>query len=156
VGFVIFKGKNMATVKRVNGDSAAVVATDIDLNTDNQARAVTGIIAPGLTGRQVAFKINGFTGYCASSMALESGTNITSGNVGLVSRVLDVIQSRSIVTMYQVESTSAQISVLVENDAWTDATLQANIRALGSALGVYGNSSAAAATVSSTSGFKLA
>lgn len=145
---------------RVNGDATAVVATDIDYNTDGAARTASGIISPGLTGRITAYKINGFTGYAGSNLTLESGINRTNGNAGVVSRVLDVIQQRSTVVMYQVESASAQLSVLVERNAWTDADLQAYIRANianGSGnCGIYGNTVVSAATVVSTSGFKLA
>lgn len=142
---------------RVNGDSTAVVSTDIDYNTDGSARTATGIIALGITGRVTAYKINGFTGYAASNLTLESGMNRTSGNVGLVAQVINVIQQRNSIVMYQVESASAQLSVLVEHSAWTDGDLQAYIRAnIGATAGVFGNTSAAASTVSSTGGFKLA
>jgi hypothetical protein len=145
---------------KVNGDATAVVATDIDYNTDGSARTATGIIAPGLTGRPTAYKINGFTGYAGSNLTLESGVNRVNGNVGVVAAVLGVIQQRTTVTMYQVESASAQMSVLVEHNNWTDADLQAYIRAniangSGNA-GVYGNTVVSAATVASTGGFKLA
>ena len=149
----------LGTIK-VNGDATAVVATDIDGNTDSSARTATGIIAPGMTGRITAYKVNGFTGYAGSNLTLESGINRTTGNVGVVSRVLDVIQQRSTVVMYQVESASAQMSVLVEHSAWTDADLQAFIRANianGSGnCGVYANTTVTSANVASTAGFKLA
>lgn len=141
---------------RVNGDATAVVWTDIDGNTDGAARTATGIIAPGLTGRPTAYKIAAFEGYGASNMTLESGINRTSGNVGIVNQVLGVIQQRNIVTMYQVESSSGQISALVEHSAWTAAELQAYIRANITQLGVYGNTVVANVTVSSSGGFKLA
>ena len=141
---------------KVNGDSTAVVGTDIDGNEDNAARVATGIIAIGLTGRPKAYKINGITGFAASNLTLESGIHRGTGAVGLVAQMLNVIQQRNTVTMYQVENTSGQMSVLVEHSAWTDAELQTAIRALGNAVGVYGNSSVTSATVSSTNGFKLA
>ncbi len=141
---------------KVNGDATAVVATDIDLNTDGSARTATGIIATGLTGRPTAYKIAGVGGYAASNLTLESGVNRTTGNVGLVSQILGVIGQRNNVVMYQVESASAQLSVLVEHSAWTDAELQAYIRANITQLGVYGNSTVSSVTVSSTGGFKLA
>lgn len=141
---------------RVNGDATAVVWTDIDGNTDGAARTATGIIAIGLTGRATAYKITGIGGYAASNATLESGINRTSGNVGLVPQILGVIGQRDTVTMYQVESSSSQLSVLVEGNAWTDAELQAYIRANITQLGVYGNSTVSSVTVSSTGGFKLA
>lgn len=142
---------------KANGDTTAVVATDIEGNEDNAARIATGIIATGLTGHPTAYKINGITGYGASNLTLESGINRSSGNVGLVAQILNVIQQRNTVTMYQVESGSGQLSVLVESSAWTDADLQAYIRAnVGANQGVYGNSSTTGATVSSVNGFKLA
>jgi hypothetical protein len=142
---------------KVNGDSTAVAGFDIEGNTDNAARVATGIIATGLGGHPTAYKINGITGFAASNLTLESGINRSNGNVGLVARILDVIQQRNTVTMYQVESGSGQLSVLVENSAWSDAELQAYIRAnVGASQGVYGNSSTTGATVSSVNGFKLA
>jgi hypothetical protein len=141
---------------RVNGDATAVVWTDIDGNTDGAARTATGIIAPGLTGRPTAYKITGMGGYAASNATLESGINRTSGNVGLVPQIIGVIQQRNTVTAYQVESSTSQISVLVEHSAWTDSELQAYIRANISQLGVYGNSTVSSITVSSTGGLKLA
>ncbi len=143
-------------VTRVNGDATAVAATDIDGNTDGSARTATGIIAPGMSGRITAYKISGVTGYAASNLTLESGINRTSGNVGLVSQILGVIQQRDTVVAYQAESSSSQLSVLVEHSAWGDAELQAHIRANITQLGVYGNSNVAGVTVSSTSGLKLA
>lgn len=142
---------------KANGDSTAVVATDIEGNADNAARIATGIIATGLTGHPTAYKINGITGFGATNLTLESGINRTSGNIGLVAQILNVIQQRNTVTMYQVESTSSQLSVLVESSSWVDAELQAYIRAnVGENQGVYGNSSTTGATVSSVSGFNLA
>jgi len=141
---------------KVNGDATAVVATDIDGNTDGAARTATGIIAPGLTGRATAYKIAAFEGYGANNLTLESGINRTTGNVGIVSQVLNVIQQRNTVTMYQVESGSGQLSVLVEHSAWEDSELQSYIRANIAQLGVYGNTIVANVTVSSTGGFKLA
>jgi len=143
-------------ITRVNGDATAVVWTDVDGNTDGGSRTATGIIAPGLTGRPTAYKINSFEGYGASNMTLESGINRTSGNVGIVSQVLGVIQQRNTVVMYQVESGSGQISVLVERSAWTDTELRNYIRANITQLGVYGNTIVANVTVSSSNGFKLA
>jgi hypothetical protein len=142
---------------KVNGDSTAVAGFDIEGNADNAARVATGIIATGLGGHPTAYKINGITGFAASNLTLESGINRSNGNVGVVARILDVIQQRNTVAMYQVESASGQLSVLVEGSAWTDAELQAYIRAnIGAAQGVYGNTSTTGATVSSVNGFKLA
>ena len=76
--------------------------------------------------------------------------------MGLVPQILGVIGQRDTITMYQVESSSSQLSVLVEGNAWTDAELQAYIRANITQLGVYGNSTVSSVTVSSTGGFKLA
>jgi hypothetical protein len=146
----------LGTIK-ANGDSTAVVATDIEGNADNAARVATGIISTGLTGHPTAYKITGITGYGATNLTLESGINRSSGNVGIVTQVLNVIQQRNTVTMYQVESGAGQMSVLVESSSWTDADLQAYIRAnIGAGQGVYGNSSATGTTVSSVNGFKLA
>lgn len=140
---------------KVNGDSTAVVSTDVDYNTDGSARTATGIIAPGMSGRITAYKITSVGGYAASNLTLESGINRTSGNVGLVSQIIGVIQQRNTVVAYQVESGSSQLSVLVEHSAWGDAELQAYIRANITQLGVYGNSTVSSAAVSSTGGLKL-
>lgn len=142
---------------KVNGDSTAVAGIDIDGNVDNAARVATGIIATGLGGHPTAYKINGVTGFAKNNLTVESGINRNTGAVGLVARILDVIQQRNTVTMYQVESTSGQISVLVENSDWTDSELETYIRAnIGANQGVYANSSTTSATVSSVNGFKLA
>lgn len=141
---------------KVNGDSTAVVGTDIDGNEDNAARVATGIISLGLTGRPTAYKINGINGFAQNNLTLESGINRSTGTVGLVALILNTIQQRNTVTMYQVEPAAGQMSVLVEHSAWTDADLQTAVRALGANVGVYGNSSTTTATVSSTGGFKLA
>lgn len=142
---------------KVNGDSTAVVAVDIAGNADNSARIATGIIATGLTGHPTAYKINGISGFAATNLTLESGLNRTTGQIGLVTLILNVIQQRNTVTMYQVESTAGQLNVLVESSAWSDSELQTYIRAnIGAAQGVYGNSSASTATVSSSIGFRLA
>lgn len=142
---------------KVNGDSTAVAGFDIAGNADNAARVATGIIATGLGGKPTAYKINGITGFAASNLTVESGINRSTGAVGLVARILDVIQQRNTVSMYQVEATSGQLNVLVENSGWTDAELQQHLRAnIGANQGVYANSSTASATVSSVNGFKLA
>ena len=141
---------------RVNGDATAVVATDVDSNVDGGSRTATGIIAPGMTGRITAYKITGMGGYAASNATLESGINRSSGNVGLVSQILGVIQQRNTVVAYQAESGSSQISALVEHSAWGDSELQAYIRANITQLGVYGNSTVSSITVSSSGGLKLA
>lgn len=141
---------------RVNGDATAVVATDVDLNTDGSARTATGIIAPGMSGRITAYKITGVNGYAGTNLTLESGINRTTGNVGIVPQILNVIQQRNTVVAYQVESSSSQLSVLVEHSAWSDAELQAYLRANITQFGVYGNSNVAGVTVSSTGGLKLA
>jgi hypothetical protein len=116
----------------------------------------TGIISTGLSSHPTAYKITGINGYAKNNLTLESGINRTTGEAGLVSRIIDVIQQRNTVTMYQVESSAGQMSILVEQSAWTDEELQAAIRSLGATVGVYSNSSVVSATVSSTAGFKLA
>lgn len=59
------------------------------------------------------------------------------------------------ITYYQVEtSTPWQISVMVERTSWTNATLQAALRALGSAVGT--NSKDISQTLVYDAGFKLA
>lgn len=141
---------------KVNGDSTAVAGSDIAGNPDNEGRIATGIISTGLSGHPTAYKIAGFNGYAKNNLTLESGINRETGKAGVVSRIIDVIQQRNTVIMYQVESSAGQLSVLVEQSAWTDAELQAAIRAMGTEVGVYGNTSVASATVSSTAGFKLA
>lgn len=141
---------------KVNGDSTAVAGLDIAGNPDNEGRIATGIISTGLSSHPTAYKITGINGYAKNNLTLESGINRTTGDAGLVSRIIDVIQQRNTVTMYQVESSSGQMSILVEQSAWTDAELQTAIRAMGANVGVYANSSVTSATVSSTAGFKLA
>lgn len=69
--------------------------------------------------------------------------------------VLQAIQAKGVILYYQIEtSTPWQVSVLVERPDWTAATLQAAIRALGTAVGV--NSLDVSGTTVTDLGFKLA
>lgn len=114
----------MASITRVNGD----IFSGVDQNTD-LGSLVT------LNGAQVA----------AYGILLQnvSGTTLNIDAEGGADKTIDVvlraIEGKGTLTYYQVETnTPWQISVLVERSGWTAATLQAAIRALGTAVGVTG------------------
>lgn len=102
------------------------------------------IIATGLTKSPLALKLTGMGTFVAG----ESATG------GAVETILRSITVDSTVVMYQVDAT--QISVLLEACGSDAATIQARIVALGGNIGIAGNITASAVTVSSAAGFKLA
>lgn len=132
-------------VTRVNGDAAGVNNVDAGRSFANAKIINTGIASP-----ITAFKI-GTLGVTANLAAeLQVG--------GAVETMLKLVSANASVLAYQVDASgsSAQLSVIVERSSWTDADLQAQLRAFGGNIGAYGNVFPALATVTSTGGIKLA
>lgn len=132
-------------VTRVNGDAAGVNNVDAGRSFANASIINTGIASP-----IQAYKI-GTLGVTANLAAeLQVG--------GAVETMLKLIAANATVLAYQVDSagSSAQLSVITERSSWTDADLQAQLRAFGGNIGAYGNVFPALATVTSTGGIKLA
>ena len=149
----------MATVTKVNGDSQVVVNVGDSLT--RNANAV--IINTGIASPIKAYKITtlGITANLANELKGPS----TAGLTGAVDTLLRTITSNATVLAYQVDvnSTTSQLSVIVERSGWgSDTDLRDAIRALshdgtaGANIGAYGNIFPALATVTSTGGIKLA
>lgn len=130
---------------RVNGDAAGVNNVGSGRSFANAAIINTGIGQP-----ITAYKIG--TLGATANLAAELRTG------GAVETMLRLISANASVLAYQVDSagSSAQLSVIAERSSWTDADLQAQLRAFGGNIGAYGNVFPALATVSSTGGIKLA
>jgi hypothetical protein len=149
----------MATVTKANGDSQVVVNVGDSLT--RNANAIT--INTGISSPIKAYKITtlGTVANLANELKGPSGAGLT----GAVDTLLRTITSNATVLAYQVDvnASTAQLSVIVERSGWgSDADLQAAIRVLshdgtaGANIGAYGNVFPALATVSSTSGIKIA
>jgi hypothetical protein len=146
-------------VTRVHG-SSQVVQNVGDASTLN-ANAV--IINTGIASPITAYKITtlGITANLANELKGPSPAGLTPA----VDTLLKTIAANATILAYQVDtnSTTAQLSVLVERSGWgSDSDLQATIRTLshngtaGANIGAYGNVFPALATVTSTGGIKLA
>lgn len=132
-------------VTRVNGDAAGVTEVDAGRSFANAKIINTGIASP-----ITAYKI-GTLGVTAN-LAAELRTG------GAVETMLRLVSANATIIAYQVDSagSSAQLSVITERSSWSDADLQAQLRAFGGNIGAYGNVFPALATVTSTGGIKLA
>ena len=141
----------MAEFTRTNGDSAGVNNVG-----GGRAFANATIINTGIGYPITAYKIAGIipTGGGAGNLAAE----LTTG--GAVETILRIVAGQASILAYQTDS-NQQLSVIVERSSWTDAFLQANIRATTAGdgagnIGKLANTWVGAATVSSTGGIKLA
>ena len=141
----------MAEFTRTNGDSAGVNNVG-----GGRAFANATIINTGIGSPITAYKIAGIipTGGGAGNLAAE----LTTG--GAVETILRIVAGQASILAYQTDS-NQQLSVIVERSSWTDAFLQANIRATTAGdgagnIGKLANTWVGAATVSSTGGIKLA
>ena len=141
----------MAEFTRTNGDSAGVNNVG-----GGRAFANATIINTGIGSPITAYKIAGIipTGGGAGNLAAE----LTTG--GAVETILRIVTGQASILAYQTDS-NQQLSVIVERSSWTDAFLQANIRATTAGdgagnIGKLANTWVGAATVSSTGGIKLA
>jgi len=156
----------MPTFNRFNGDAQPVFALDINNGpqTGNigSTDALVQMAGPKLDFFKVLVKNTGAT---AIDLRDQLGGYSGSGSVfnpGLVQQITQAVQTVATVAMYQVEGDAdGQISFAVyPAEAWTAATLQVAIRALGN---VQITSSAnvttgvdVAGTVVTQPGFKLA
>ena len=130
----------MAIQTRYAGDANGI--NNFDAKTDG---TLGTIIATGLTKAPIALKISGLGTFTAA----ESGTG------GAVETILRNIGIDSTIVMYQVDS--AQLSVLLEANGSSAATIQTRLQGLGGNIGIAGNIwSGAGVAVSSANGFKLA
>ena len=141
----------MAEFTRTNGDSAGVNNVG-----GGRAFANATIINTGIGSPITAYKIAGIipTGGGAGNLAAE----LTTG--GAVETILRIVAGQASILAYQTDS-NQQLSVIVERSSWTDAFLQANIRATTAGdgagnIGKLANTWVGAATVSSTGGIKFA
>lgn len=131
----------MAVFTRSNGNSQNVVSVgNIALSTEAASAAV-----PIVTGVGKPLQFFGITSN-ATSFAGELGT----GDV--VESILRTVGAQATQMAYQVNTTL--LSVAVEESAWNATDLQANIRALGTAVGT--NSFNCSGITVTDVGFKLA
>ena len=147
----------MAEFTRANGNSAGV--TNVG---SGRAFANASIINTGIGSPITAYKIAGIipTGGGAGNLAAELGDFTSSGKPGAVETILRIVAGQASVLAYQTDS-NQQLSLIVERSGWSDATLQAAVRATTAGdgagnIGSRGNTWVGAATVSSTGGIKLA
>ena len=131
----------MAIQTRYAGDASGV--NNVDATYDG---TLATIIATGLTKNPTAIKV--LLGKSQTFDSLSSGT----GNA--VETILRQIAIDSTIVMYQVDTD--RLSVLVEAAGNTTTNIGARITALGNISVSSGNVWANAATVSSTTGFKIA
>jgi hypothetical protein len=131
----------MAIQTRYAGDAQGVM--NVDATFDG---TLATIIATGLTKNPTAIKV--VLGKSQTFDSLSSGT----GNA--VETILRQIAIDSTIVMYQVDTD--RLSVLVEAAGNTTTNIGARITALGNISVSSGNVWANAATVSSTTGFKIA
>jgi hypothetical protein len=125
----------MAVFNPFNGDSQPVFALDINNGSQTgnigSTDALVQMAGPKLDFFKVLVKDTGAT---AIDLRAELGT-YTSGvfDPGVVKNINQAIQETATIAMYQVEgATTGQISVAVyPQDAWTAATLQSALQALG-------------------------
>lgn len=138
----------MAELTRVNGGAFGVVNHDRSLDGSGAISAAELVVANG--PRVDFFKVIVTD---ASGNAVDIRNELD--ELEAVERILQTVQTKGKVEMYQVEGdTSGQISLCVfPTDAWTASTLQTAIRDLGTTVGA--NDTDVSATVVTNDGFKL-
>jgi hypothetical protein len=153
----------MAFFPPANGDAQPVYA--LDINNGAQQGAITAPALVQMAGPKLDFfKVIVENG---SSQAIDLRNqlgNVTSGvfTPGVVVQINQAIQQTATIAMYQVEDdTSGQISYAIyPSGAYTAATLEATIQALGNVQITASNGTVTGVDVSSsevtTDGFKLA
>jgi hypothetical protein len=153
----------MALFPPANGDSQPVFA--LDVNNGAQQGAITAAALVQMAGPKLDFfKVIVENG---SSQAIDLRNqlgNVTAGvfTPGVVAQINQAIQRTATIAMYQVEAdTSGQISYAVyPSGAWTAATLETAIQALGNVQITASNGTVTGVDVSSSEvtdvGFKLA
>ena len=141
----------MAIFQRVNGNTGGVHNVGAGRHTANATIINTGI-APPITAYKIG--VFGSTSNLAAELQGTSGAGVT----GAVETLLILIAQQASIIAYQVDAagSSSQLSVITERSGWTDAFLQANIRALSANIGAYSTVDTSSATAVSTGGIKLA
>lgn len=130
----------MAHITRTNGN----VFSGVNVNTDLGSLVAIGGVQPA----------------CYAILLKDVSANATNvdaeGDAGeSLEIVLRTVLEKGIISYYQIETgTPWQISVMVERSAWTAATLQTAIRALGTTVG--SNSVDVSGSTVTDVGFKLA
>ena len=146
----------MAVFTRINGDASGVRNSDQGKTFANATIINTGIAAP-----LAAYKITivpGYVGTGAGNLAVEQTTG------GAVETLLRIVSGNATVLAYQTDTAGAnsQLSVLVERTGWASDTALLNAIKYTTAgdgagnIGATANVWVGAATVSSTSGIKIA
>ena len=129
----------MAIQTRYAGDAGAVLNVDAPT-------AIGSLIATGLTKNPIAFKIT-----LGKSQTMTTD-DMTTGNA--VETLLKTIAIDSTIVMYQVDT--SQVSVLIEATGSNVTAIGSRITALGNISVTAGNVWANAATISGSTGFKIA
>ena len=153
----------MAYFPPANGDAQPVFA--LDINNGDQQGAITSAALVQMAGPKLDFFNVVVQNGSQQNIDLQNQLgNVTSGvfTPGVVVQLNQNIQTTATIAMYQVEATSAgQISYAVyPSGAWTAATLQASLRALGNIQITASDGTVTGVNVTGTDvvnvGFKLA
>jgi hypothetical protein len=153
----------MAYFPPANGDAQPVYA--LDINNGPQDGVITSAALVQMAGPKLDFFNVVVQNGSQQNIDLTNQLgNVTSGvfTPGVVVQLNQNIQTTATIAMYQVEATSAgQISYAVyPSGAWTAATLQASLRALGNIQITASDGTVTGVNVSGTDvvnvGFKLA
>lgn len=135
----------MAIQTKIVGDSQSVINIGSATKNANAIIINTGAVSP-----IQAFKITGTGGNLAAELG-RSGAGVA----GAVETILNVVAANATIIAYQVDSNS-QLSIITERSSDTNSTLQTAIRLLSSNIGAFSTVDATAATVTTTSGIKIA
>ena len=153
----------MAYFPPANGDAQPVYA--LDINNGPQQGAITSAALVQMAGPKLDFFNVVVQNGSQQNIDLQNQLgNVTSGvfTPGVVVQLNQNIQTTATIAMYQVEASSAgQISYAVyPSGAWTAATLQASLRALGNIQITASDGTVTGVNVTGTDvvnvGFKLA
>jgi hypothetical protein len=143
--------------QKVHGNSAGLNNLE-----GGQSFANAVIINTGIAPPIQAYKIT--TLGATANLAAELGEPSGAGLVGAVETLIKTISTNASILAYQVDSSgsTAQLSIITERSGWSAADMQTVIRTLshngtpGANIGAYGNVFPALATVTTTSGIKIA
>jgi len=153
----------MAVFNPANGDAQPVFALDIN-NGDQQGDISSAALVQMAGPKLDYFKVIVQNGSQQAVDITNQLGNVTSGvfTPGVVVQINQAIQRTATIAMYQVEAdTSGQISYgIYPSGAWTAATLDAALKALGNVQITASNGTVTGVNVSGTDvtdvGFKLA
>lgn len=153
----------MATFNPFNGDTQPVF--NLDIHNGNQTGSITAAALAQPQGPKLDFFKLIVENGSNSAQDLRGELGSYSASVfdpGLVKDIMEAVQEKATVAMYQVEAdTSGQVSLAVyPQDAWTTSTLQAAVRALGTVTITKSDGTTRTVDVSgsdvTSGGFKLA